>query len=80
MGRFHPSIAVVLVTGLLELDPMVKLRPGVVGYIMKPFNREDLRKVVERGMAERSRLQTEQLSGPRQLSAGSLEAVELSRD
>ena len=32
MGRFHPSIAVVLASGLLELDPMFMLRPGVVGY------------------------------------------------
>ena len=80
MRRFHPSVAVVLATGLLEMDPMVTLRPGVVGYIVKPFNRDDLEKVVKRGMAERSRLQTEQQSGPRLLSAGVLDGVLLSND
>lgn len=80
MRRFHPSVAVVLATGLLEMDPMVTLRPGVVGYIVKPFNREDLEQVVKRGMAARSRLQTEQQSGPRLLSAGMLDGVVLSGD
>jgi DNA-binding NtrC family response regulator len=80
MRRFHSSVAVVLATGLLEMDPMVTLRPGVVGYIVKPFNRDDLEKVVKRGMAERSRLQTEQQSGPRLLSAGVLDGVLLSND
>ena len=80
MRRFHPSVAVVLATGLLEMDPMVTLRPGVVGYIVKPFNREDLVQVVKRGMGERSRLQTEQQSGPRLLSAGVLDGVVLSSD
>jgi DNA-binding NtrC family response regulator len=80
MRRFHPSVAVVLATGLLEMDPMVTLRPGVVGYIVKPFNREDLVQVVKRGMAERSRLQTEQQSGPRLLSAGVLDGVVLTGD
>ncbi len=80
MRRFHPSIAVVLATGLLEMDPMVTLRPGVVGYIVKPFNREDLEQAVKRGMAARSRLQTEQPSGPRLLSAGMLDGIVLSRD
>ena len=78
MRRFHPSVAVVLATGLLEMDPMVTLRPGVVGYIVKPFNREDLEQVVKRGMAERARLQTEKPSGPRMLSAGVLDGVVVS--
>ena len=80
MRRLHPSVAVVLATGLLEMDPMVTLRPGVVGYIVKPFNRDDLEQVVKRGMAARSRLQTEQQSGPRLLSAGVLDGVVLSGD
>ncbi len=77
--RLYPSIAVVLATGLLEMDPMVTLRAGVVGYIVKPFNREDLDKVVKRGMVERTRLQAEQPSGPRLLSAGMLDGIILSR-
>jgi len=80
MRRHHPSVAVVLATGLLEMDPMVTLGPGVVGYIVKPFNREDLEQVVKRGMAERSRLQAEQASGPRLLSAGILDGIVLSSD
>ena len=80
MRRHHPSVAVVLATGLLEMDPMVTLRSGVVGYIVKPFNREDLDQVVKRGMAERSRLQAEQASGPRLLTAGMLDGIILSRD
>jgi DNA-binding NtrC family response regulator len=80
MRHHHPSVAVVLATGVLEMDPMVTLRPGVVGYIVKPFNREDLDQVVKLGMAERSRLQAEQASGPRLLSAGMLDGIILSRD
>ena len=80
--RLYPSIAVVLATGLLEMDPMVTLRPGVVGYIVKPFNREDLGQVVKRAMAERRRLQAEQPeqpAGPRLLSAGMLDGVVVAR-
>jgi response regulator of citrate/malate metabolism len=80
MRRHHPSVAVVLATGLLEMDPMVTLRPGVVGYIVKPFNREDLEQVIKRGMADRSRLKAEQASEPRLLSAGVLDGIVLSGD
>src|SRR6266478_2564635 len=83
MRHLHPTIAVVLATGLVEMDPMVTLRPGVVGYIVKPFNREDLGKAVVRGMAQRKRLQAEEASptasGPRLLSAGVLDGIILSR-
>ncbi len=77
--RFYPDIAIVLATGLLEMDPMVTLRPGVVGYIVKPFNREDLAKVVKRGMSERKRMQAERRSEPRVLPAGMLEGIVVSR-
>jgi two-component system NtrC family response regulator/two-component system response regulator AtoC len=77
--RFHPDVAIVLATGLLEMDPMVTLRPGVVGYIVKPFNREDLEKVVKRGMVERRRLQAERRARPRALPAGMLEGHVVSR-
>jgi len=77
--RFYPDIAIVLATGLLEMDPMVTLRPGVVGYIVKPFNREDLAKVVKRGMSERKRMQAERRSQPRVLPAGMLEGIVVSR-
>jgi two-component system OmpR family response regulator len=38
----HPGIPVVVATGLTEMDPHVTLRAGVVGYVVKPFRREDL--------------------------------------
>lgn len=38
LARF-PGTPVALATGLLEMDPNVTLRRGVVGYIVKPFNR-----------------------------------------
>ena len=78
VGRYYPSIAVVLATGLMEMDPLVTLRPGVVGYIVKPFNREDLEQVILRGMAERARLKAEQSSGPRLLTDGMLDGIVLS--
>lgn len=34
------SVAVVLVTGLDELDASFTLRPGIVGYVTKPFERD----------------------------------------
>ncbi|HYS24721.1 MAG TPA: response regulator [Vicinamibacterales bacterium] len=80
MRRLHPDTAIVLATGLLEMDPMVTLRPGVVGYIVKPFDREALTEVVKRGMAERRRLQTEHLARrPRMLPSGALEGHVVSR-
>jgi CheY-like chemotaxis protein len=33
----HAGTPVALATGLMEMDPAVTLRPGVVGYIVKPF-------------------------------------------
>ena len=78
--RLCPEIALVLATGLTEMDPMVTLRPGVVGYIVKPFSRDDLARVIVCGMAERRRLQAEHRSQPtRMLSAGMLEGFVVSR-
>jgi DNA-binding NtrC family response regulator len=34
----YPDVPVALATGLLEMDPAITLRPGVVGYIVKPFS------------------------------------------
>ena len=44
--RRFPNVPVALATGLLEMDPHVTLRPGVVGYVTKPFNRADLAMVI----------------------------------
>jgi CheY-like chemotaxis protein len=42
-----PRVPVALATGLLEMDPHVTLRPGVVGYVTKPFKREDIALVID---------------------------------
>ena len=78
--RLFPETATVLATGLMEMDPMVTLRPGVVGYIVKPFNREDLAQVLKRGIAERRRLQAEHRSHPRLLSDAVLDGIVVSTD
>lgn len=36
----YPSVGVALVTGLHEMDVAFTLRPGIVGYVTKPFNRD----------------------------------------
>lgn len=78
--RLCPDTASVLATGLMEMDPMVTLRPGVVGYIVKPFNREDLAQVIERGMMEGKRLQAERRSHPQRLSDAILDGFVVSID
>jgi CheY-like chemotaxis protein len=47
----HPGTPVALATGLLEMDPQVTLRPGVVGYVVKPFKRQDLQEVLQAAFA-----------------------------
>jgi len=42
IGRQCPEVAVVIITGLTKMDPAVTLRPGVTGYVTKPFNFEEL--------------------------------------
>ena len=42
IGRHCPEIAIVIATGLTQMDPRVTLRPGVTGYITKPFQFEEL--------------------------------------
>jgi CheY-like chemotaxis protein len=71
--RMFPQVAVVLATGLVEMDPMVTLQPGVVGYIVKPFSREDVQQVVQCGMSERRRLQGRKPSALKLLSEAALE-------
>ncbi|MGE0447212.1 MAG: response regulator [Vicinamibacterales bacterium] len=51
LRRGYPRTSIVMATGLTELDPMVTLRPGVVGYIVKPFNRDELDAVIQKGLA-----------------------------
>jgi CheY-like chemotaxis protein len=45
LTRF-PGTPVALATGLMEMDPHVTLRSGVIGYVVKPFKRADLADVI----------------------------------
>lgn len=51
LRRNYPYTSIVLATGMTEMDPMITLRSGVVGYIVKPFNRGELDAVIQRGLA-----------------------------
>jgi CheY-like chemotaxis protein len=79
MGHLCSPPAIVLATGLMEMDPTVTLRPGVVGYVVKPFNREDLAGVIKRGMVERKRIQAEDRAQPRLLPEAFLDGLVISR-
>jgi CheY-like chemotaxis protein len=52
----YPQTPVALVTGLLEMDPAVTLRAGVVGYIVKPFRREAIVDVLKAAFEPRPRV------------------------
>jgi CheY-like chemotaxis protein len=43
----YPGTPVALATGLMEMDPTLTLRPGVVGYIVKPFRRNTIAALLE---------------------------------
>ena len=53
MRERFPDVAIVLATGLNEMDPTVTLRPGVVGYVVKPFNHRDVDGAIKTGLAWR---------------------------
>jgi DNA-binding NtrC family response regulator len=42
LRRHFPGTAVVVATGQTRLDPSVTLAPSVTGYIIKPFDFEDV--------------------------------------
>jgi DNA-binding NtrC family response regulator len=51
-----PGVPVVLATGVTEMDPRVTLRPGVIGYLTKPFRLEPLKELIEKVGDEQPRL------------------------
>jgi CheY-like chemotaxis protein len=83
LRRNYPFTSIVLATGMTEMDPMVTLRSGVVGYIVKPFNRGELDDVIQRGLAacsERSRVRPERRALPAPpADAGIVEGVVVAR-
>jgi response regulator of citrate/malate metabolism len=52
-------VAIVIATGLLELEPSVTLGPGVVGYLVKPFKREQMGKLLTRALETAAELQAQ---------------------
>ena len=45
-----PATAIVLATAEADVPPHESLRPGVVAYVVKPFQREQVRRAVDEGM------------------------------
>ena len=46
-----PSLPMLIVTGVEELDPHITLQPGVVGYLVKPFTAEALGDALRRALS-----------------------------
>jgi len=46
-----PTLPVVIVSGVSELDPRLTLRPGVAGFVLKPFDVGQLRTALLQAMA-----------------------------
>ena len=65
-----PDVAVVLATGLHEMDAGVTLRPGVVGFVVKPFSHTEIAAAIKTGLEWR-RAQPEE---PRESLIGLLES------
>lgn len=51
LQKTYPATAIVIVTGIQDLDPRLTLRPGVVGYLTKPFEVDKVREVVKQAVA-----------------------------
>lgn len=47
----YPSTAIVIVTGMRDLDARLTLRPGVIGYVTKPFDGKKMREMVMKAVA-----------------------------
>ena len=47
----YPRTAIVIVTGVRELDPRLTLRPGVISYLTKPFTAATVREAVTKAVA-----------------------------
>ena len=46
----HPTTAVIIATGLPDMAPTVTLQSGVAGYLIKPFERQDLATVLNHAL------------------------------
>lgn len=48
----YPATAIVIITGMRELDPRLTLRPGIIGYLTKPFEGAKVRELVQKAVAQ----------------------------
>ena len=46
----YPNIAIVLCTGVSAVPPTISLQAGVVGYVLKPFQRDQLLATVKQAV------------------------------
>jgi two-component system nitrogen regulation response regulator GlnG len=49
--KTYPRTAIIIVTGIQDLDPRLTLRPGVVGYLTKPFEGDKVRDLVKEAIS-----------------------------
>lgn len=70
LKRF-PDTPVAVATGLVEMDPNITLREGVVGYIVKPFRYAAVAEVIRAAMEPRRKAQPH----PRDLDLDAFDAV-----
>jgi CheY-like chemotaxis protein len=47
----YPATAIIIATGLKDLDPRLTLRPGITGYLIKPFSLDDVQTAVQQAVA-----------------------------
>ena len=50
LRREYPQIPIVIATGVRDVSASVTLREGVVGYLVKPFRREELAAMLKRAL------------------------------
>ena len=50
LEKDYPSTAIIIVTGIRDLDPRLTLRPSVVGYLTKPFKPARVRELVTKAL------------------------------
>ena len=50
LEKDYPSTAIIIVTGIRDLDPRLTLRPSVVGYLTKPFRPAKVRDMVTKAV------------------------------
>src|SRR5207248_7974094 len=50
LDKAYPSTAIIIVTGIRDLDPRLTLRPSVVGYLTKPFRPAKVRDMVTKAV------------------------------